>query len=149
MWDLGSLTRDQTCVPCIGRQIFNHWTTREVPLLVFIDTFYWMDRGLSHWGRKGNWSGHSAFKRNHFQVRVALLSPEWQWLFICSKGYPTALIGLRYQIPPAFTLEASVLQKSSAGSSDSKENLKEILSGNIRAVVSPAANTSLNGQDDS
>ena len=30
MWDLNSLTRDQTCVPCIGRQILNHWTTREV-----------------------------------------------------------------------------------------------------------------------
>ena len=25
-----SQTRDQTCVPCIGRQILNHWTTREV-----------------------------------------------------------------------------------------------------------------------
>ena len=24
-------TRDQTQVPCTGRQIFNHWTTREVP----------------------------------------------------------------------------------------------------------------------
>ena len=23
--------RDQTRVPCIGRQIFNHWTSREVP----------------------------------------------------------------------------------------------------------------------
>ena len=31
-----SCTRDQTCVPCIGRQIPNHWTTREVqtPLLL-------------------------------------------------------------------------------------------------------------------
>ena len=27
-----SWTRDQTYVPCIGRQIPNHWTTREVPL---------------------------------------------------------------------------------------------------------------------
>ena len=25
-----SWTRDQTYVPCIGRQILNHWTTREV-----------------------------------------------------------------------------------------------------------------------
>ena len=25
-----SWTRVQTCVPCIGRQILNHWTTREV-----------------------------------------------------------------------------------------------------------------------
>ena len=31
MWDLTSPTRDQTCVPCIARQILNHWTTREVP----------------------------------------------------------------------------------------------------------------------
>ena len=27
MWDLHSLTRDRTCVLCIGRWIFNHWTT--------------------------------------------------------------------------------------------------------------------------
>ena len=26
-----SQTRDQTCVPCIGREILNHWTTKEVP----------------------------------------------------------------------------------------------------------------------
>ena len=32
MWDLSSLTRDQTHIPYIGRQIINHWTTREVPM---------------------------------------------------------------------------------------------------------------------
>ena len=26
-------TRDWTCVPCIGRQILNHWPTREDPVL--------------------------------------------------------------------------------------------------------------------
>ena len=31
-----SLTRDQTCVLCIGRQILNHWTTREVPISVLL-----------------------------------------------------------------------------------------------------------------
>ena len=31
MWDLSSLTRDQTCFPCTGRQILNLWTTGEVP----------------------------------------------------------------------------------------------------------------------
>ena len=31
MWDLSSLTRDQTLIPCIGRWILNRWTTREVP----------------------------------------------------------------------------------------------------------------------
>ena len=30
MWDLGSLIRDRTHVVCIGRQILNHWSTREV-----------------------------------------------------------------------------------------------------------------------
>ena len=30
-WDVGSpRIRDQTCIPCTGRQIPNHWTTREV-----------------------------------------------------------------------------------------------------------------------
>ena len=33
MWDLSSPTRNQTRIPCTGRQIFNHWTTREVPSL--------------------------------------------------------------------------------------------------------------------
>ena len=33
MWDLSSQTGDQTGIPCIARQILNHWTTREVPHL--------------------------------------------------------------------------------------------------------------------
>ena len=37
MWDLGSPSRDQTRVPCIARQILNHWTTREV---LSYDLFY-------------------------------------------------------------------------------------------------------------
>ena len=31
MWNLSSWSRDRTHVPCIGRWIPNHWTTREVP----------------------------------------------------------------------------------------------------------------------
>ena len=30
MCGLSSLSRDQTRVPCVGRQILNHWTTTEV-----------------------------------------------------------------------------------------------------------------------
>ena len=30
LWDLSSLTRDPVCTPCNGRQILNHWTTREI-----------------------------------------------------------------------------------------------------------------------
>ena len=38
--DLSSLARDQTSIPCIGRWILNHWTTRESPILsIFIYTF--------------------------------------------------------------------------------------------------------------
>ena len=32
-WDPRSPSRDQTCIPCIGRQILNHWTTKEVPII--------------------------------------------------------------------------------------------------------------------
>lgn len=32
-----SLTRDQSRVPSIGRQIPNHWTTREAPVHLFSD----------------------------------------------------------------------------------------------------------------
>ena len=35
-WHVGSSqTRDQTCVPCIGRWILNHCATREVPENLF------------------------------------------------------------------------------------------------------------------
>ena len=33
-----SQTRDCTCVPCIGKWILNHWTTREVWLYVYLST---------------------------------------------------------------------------------------------------------------
>ena len=33
-WDLSSLIRDQTHIPSIGRQVLNHWTTREIPGLL-------------------------------------------------------------------------------------------------------------------
>ena len=31
LWALSFPTRDRTLALCIGRQSFNHWTTREVP----------------------------------------------------------------------------------------------------------------------
>ena len=36
IWDIRSLTRDQTLVSCTGRWRLNHWTIREVPL-VFLE----------------------------------------------------------------------------------------------------------------
>ena len=34
IWDLSALTRDWTCVPWIGKQVLNHWTTKEAPWLL-------------------------------------------------------------------------------------------------------------------
>ena len=46
MWELSSLTRDQTHTPCIGKQNLNHWTTREVPqwpvLIKYLCAEHWM-----------------------------------------------------------------------------------------------------------
>ena len=35
-----SLTRDPTCIPCIGGQTPNHWTTRKVLLPFRISTYF-------------------------------------------------------------------------------------------------------------
>ena len=39
LWHVGStfLTMDQTCIPCIARQILHYCTTREVPLGVLLN----------------------------------------------------------------------------------------------------------------
>ena len=36
MWDFSSSTRDWTPTPCIGRWSANHWTTREVPIMLVL-----------------------------------------------------------------------------------------------------------------
>ena len=40
MQDLSSPTRDRTCVPTLGTQSINHWTTREVPNLYCFHTCF-------------------------------------------------------------------------------------------------------------
>ena len=39
VWDLSSQIRGGACVPCIGRWVLNHWTTREVPVSAFDSSF--------------------------------------------------------------------------------------------------------------
>ena len=41
MWHLSSLTKDPTQVPCIGRQILYHWTTRQVLKHSFYHWFFY------------------------------------------------------------------------------------------------------------
>ena len=38
--DLSSPTEDQTCVPSMGKQILNHWTTREAHWISFLLKFF-------------------------------------------------------------------------------------------------------------
>ena len=41
-WHVGSSrTRARTCVPCIGRRILNHCATREIPIYLFLFSFFW------------------------------------------------------------------------------------------------------------
>ena len=35
VWELRSLTRDRTHVPCIGRWLLQHWATKKVPMVRF------------------------------------------------------------------------------------------------------------------
>ena len=37
-----SRTRDPTCVPCIGRRILNHWTTKEFLRASSVGKYLWM-----------------------------------------------------------------------------------------------------------
>ena len=45
-----SPARDRTCVSCIGRQILNHWTTREVPYQSSSMQLFNEPAGASHCG---------------------------------------------------------------------------------------------------
>ena len=42
MWDLRSLTRDWTHIPCIGRWNVNHWTTRKSPYIYIYILITWV-----------------------------------------------------------------------------------------------------------
>ena len=63
MWDLSSLTRDGTHMPCIARWILNHWITREVlrPLVSPVQLFFLC---VLTWRRKEErkFSGASSYK---------------------------------------------------------------------------------------
>ena len=41
LWHVGSSqTRDWSHIPCIGRQILNHWTTREIPPSIILEVYF-------------------------------------------------------------------------------------------------------------
>ena len=54
-WDFSSLTRDHTFIPCFGRRILNHWTTKEVPpgAQLLRKRCSRAGSGVSEWGCEG------------------------------------------------------------------------------------------------
>ena len=76
MWDLSSLTRDWTRTPCIGRQILNHWTTREVrKFLIWKFTFWFFF--FWWWGDAACQYGTILFQRKLNGNNIMSIS---QWL---------------------------------------------------------------------
>ena len=56
MWDLSFPTRDRTCIPCIGRQIFNHGATRKASQIQLL--FQARKQRLVLHGLQFDWSRH-------------------------------------------------------------------------------------------
>ena len=49
LWPVeSSQTRDQTCVPCVGRWVLVHWTTREVLFIVSLVYISLMISDIEH-----------------------------------------------------------------------------------------------------
>ena len=87
-WDLSSLTRDRTQVPCTSRQTLSHWTTREVPRTLFLNVFERFWRRLAfesaHMVKKPfhecGWASSNPV-RAQIEQRVSQLSLlEWEHL---------------------------------------------------------------------
>ena len=73
MWDLSSLTRGRTLVPCIVRRILYHWTIREVPMSEFLksDFFSISNRVLSYCVGQGTSVENANSRNGGFQEGLA------------------------------------------------------------------------------
>ena len=63
VWDLSPPTRDRTCVPWMGRRIFNPWTFREVPPVLSLTL------SLCWWGGQWAWLSPQVCPRHNTHVR--------------------------------------------------------------------------------
>ena len=76
-WHVGSSqTRDQTLVPCIGRQILNHWTTREFPVM-FIFYFSLRINQLTHINLLWFLDSDKNFVRQSLCIRILIYRAMW------------------------------------------------------------------------
>ena len=81
-WNLSSPTRDGTWVSYIGRRILYHWTTRQVPIFLFL-TEHW----LVSWDNPRNWveaigewesEKHYEEKEIVFILQIRKLTPRFR-----------------------------------------------------------------------
>lgn len=79
VWDLSSQTRHPTCVPCIARWILSPWTTREVPLSVFV-TRSLVNCVEGNGGPRKRCPGPDPQKREHDPMEKRLLAAVTQGL---------------------------------------------------------------------
>ena len=79
MWDLSSPTRNQTPIPCTGRQHLNYWSTREVPAPPFWDSpiFHCMLYHISsiHSSIYGHFGGFHLLK---WSESCSVVSDSWR-----------------------------------------------------------------------
>ena len=75
MWDFSSLTRAQTHIPCIGRQILNHWSTREDPRIVDKDSVSTCE--MCQKAVLPFHLGHSIFDTGCFMKKLGLSQVTW------------------------------------------------------------------------
>ena len=112
---VSSQTKDQTHVPCIGRQIINHWTTREVSGSLWIQRKTWavQTKGDRHWLEI---KGQQEVSQEHLFADSSLLQrhasgdscvPLWPQLLLAgweesASSKSLALTGLRGTISAPF-----------------------------------------------
>ena len=101
MWDLSSPTRGETCIPCTGKQSLNHWTAREVPHVIILDSFkiYWKSWPLSSL----IWQFQRSFPPSH-------LGPLISWLYFRRYWNNNCIILIKFQVlwPPPLHLQLAL-----------------------------------------
>ena len=101
MRDLSSLTRDWTHVPCIGRQILNHWG--KSPKLDIINTSYFI-----RWDKRGTNLFSHAHKHVHNKIKrhscYNLNFHNWPHGFSHKTKVPSSTTHSVFPLPSACTL---------------------------------------------
>ena len=101
MWDLSSHIRDRTHIPCIGIQILNHWTSRQVPVETFlrgtggVSDIYWRLPRRQVLCLELAWSACTAA----LTPAVRRLQPYSDRMFL--KQFPTAWVAASGQVNPS------------------------------------------------